>query len=206
MMARVKVMAAAGLIVAVMAMLISGSASAATPGSASLSVSMNVGVRAVTISPTSLVLCDPQTPLTFPSGNCTSPFITVTNGAAGGHIDVNGANALPNDGSGNGWQLCNRGQPSTCGNPAGSSFEPGQDQYSLSTAGSINTGEFGFASMSNTPQCDTAFDVVPNNNGSLGCAASAGMSSTEFLFVVGPAASSDQSPIFSTTVTWTAVP
>jgi hypothetical protein len=187
----------AALTVAAGALVIDNTAGAATP-SGTVTETINVGVRSLTISPTSVTMCTPQSPLTFPNGFCQSPNITITNGAAGGHVEVNGASALPNDGSGNGWALCG-GTGLTCSNGVAPNVVPGADQYEEGT-GNTGGGLSG-PDLTSTPACDTSFD-----SGGTGCVSTPGQVSTEFVGITGPSSSSDQSPMFSTTVSWTAAP
>jgi hypothetical protein len=161
-------------------------------------------VRSITVSPGTVTYTNctggnsTATQLGFPNGTCTvaSPAITVTNGPAPGHIDVNGANATPADG-GTHWALCgpNAGEPACAAPPD----IPGADQFSEDTISPSGTGVI----LTTTPSCDGAFN---STNAADNCAASAGHSTGEGLFVRGPSSSTDTSANFSTTVTWTAVP
>jgi hypothetical protein len=74
------------------------------------------------------------------------------------HVDVNGANALPADGSGNGWTLCINGFD--CGHPPTEFVPPAQDQYAefpQSQLGNLlATGPY----LTTTPQCDVSFSLA----------------------------------------------
>jgi hypothetical protein len=195
-------MAVAGLACAPLFAPAVGAALAATP-SATLTESVNVGVRALTVSPDSVGICSPQQPLTLPNGTCADPVVTVTNGPVAGHIDVNGADAVPAD-QGNNWVLCGvdvgcTGPPFDPTNPKSSPL-PGADQY-LESARQPFNGSYYVGPLGHSPSCDTSW-----NPPTFSCAASAGQSANEFLAVIGPTTSSDQSPTFTTSVTWTAAP
>jgi hypothetical protein len=178
------------------AMFVPGAAVASIggPGTVSsgnvLTETIDVGVRSVSISPTEITICS-QAPLTFPNGICRADGITVTNGQVGGHIDVNGGDAVPSD-AGTGWTLCTAIVGGTC---TGSSSEPGQDEYSQYTTATTGAGP----AMTISPQCDTAFDGTD-------CSAGPGQTKTEDIVLTGPSAVTDTSSTFTTSVTWTAVP
>jgi hypothetical protein len=184
-------------------------ASAPAAGTANLNMAIDVAVRSLTVSPGSINECD--SPLTFPNDLCPhlenlAAQITITNGGAGGHVDVNGTNAVPSDGSGNDWLLCQAIGPVGC---AGGGL-PGADQFSQQTCGTFSSGPVSGSSCSTYvtagPECDTAFEWSATSGSVAGCASTAGQTATEFLDLRGPSSSSDQSPVFTTTVTWTAVP
>ena len=182
-----------------------GGAVAATSG-ASVTETINVGLRSLTVSPTSAALCTPASPLTLPNGNCVSPTITITEGPAGGHVDVNGADATPVQVLGNSWVLCSpaAGSPLCLGasNLTIGGTNPGTDQYYEQTA--PNTGpSFGNVGtvLSNTPACDLAFDSAHGD-----CVANPAQSATEVIGLIGPTSSNDQSTSFTSSVTWTAAP
>jgi hypothetical protein len=123
----------------------------------------------------------------FPNGQCTTASYTVaSSGNVTEAIDVNGGAAVPSDGGATGpsWALCF----AACANGP----VPGVDQYN-----NLTNGPGGEAALTTTPQCDTAFTS---------CATAApGASVSETLIVRGPSSSTDTSPSFSTTVTYTAV-
>lgn len=196
------------LIVSVCAGLaLAGATAGVALGSSSGTVSdtINVAVRSLTVSPTSVSMCTPSSPLTFPNGQCSSPNITVANGQAGGdHIQVQGTNAVPSDVVDHGqsppdWALC-------FGAGCGTSGHPGGDQYSqqTETTSILQTlnQTFGVA-LSTTPTCDFGFGGDQTNENCLGAA---GESVGETLLLTGPTSSTDQSPTFSSAVTWTAAP
>jgi hypothetical protein len=175
-------------------------ASADTSGSATATV--NTAVRSLTVSPstTTFDACfnsaglNTGGTLAFPNGECIATIapITITNGAAPAHIDVQGSNtAVPSD-NGTPWTLCNVNVSSI---PCSGNHLPGQDQFTESTDGI--TGGTG---LSTSPQCDTAFTAAGT------CIAAAGEASTERLRFRGPTTSTDNSPRWTTVWTWTAVP
>jgi hypothetical protein len=184
-------LALAGLAALAVAAVPVGSALAATSGS--VSETITVAVRSVTVSPSSASLCSSASPLTFPNGRCQTSNITITNGSAAGHIDVNGADAIPAD-SGTHWTLCAGTVAPTCSGGGNA----GQDQYRENTFNNSNTSIR--PDLTNTPQCDTSF--APGS----ACAAAAGQSTKEFIAMTGPSASTDTSSTFTSSVTWTAVP
>jgi hypothetical protein len=178
--------------------LAAGVATAASPN-ASVSETINVAVRTLTVSPSFVSLCSAANPLTFPDRICLSQTVTITNGGAGGHVDITGANAIPSDG-GNGWRLCGGAPTAACTGPNGL---PGQDEYGVATqtTAPVNIGP---ASVTGAPGCDVEFDELADFI--LGCASAPGQTSAEQLVLQGPSSSTDQSPTFTTSVTWTAVP
>jgi hypothetical protein len=103
---------AAGSAGAAAAALPAGTALADTSGS--VKVTINVAVRSVSLSPTATDQCSGGAPLTFPNGRCNSTTITVTNGSAAGHIDVQGADAIPQDLATH-WTLCGGTGPACTG-------------------------------------------------------------------------------------------
>jgi YVTN family beta-propeller protein len=178
---------------------------AITVGSAPFGIAITpaaaLAVRSVTVSPSSNVFDSCATPagattgtaLTFPNGACSTTGanrVSVTNGAAPGHVAVAGSAATPVDG-GTPWTLCGGAGAPVCGN----GVDPGPDQY-------LERGVNGTAAivLTSQPQCDTAF------SGSGTCAAGAGQSALETLQLEGPSASTDNSGTFTTVWTWTAVP
>ncbi len=157
---------------------------------------INIAVRSINVSPstTSFNACADNlshatgSVLSFPNGNCgTIPGVTITNGTAPGHIDVQGANAIPSD-SGTPWTLCGGGGSSCTG---GTSTTPGTNQFLEQATG-------GGPILTTSAQCDTGF--------SSGCAATSSQATTEILALFGPSASTDTSTAFTTVWTWTAVP
>lgn len=192
-------LAPAGALLAVTAVLLFSMAEPAqadTSGSSTATV--NVATRSVTVSPSTLTLdyCfdsaqnSTGTYLAYPNGDCsTSAKVTVSNGNAPGHIDVNGADAIPSD-NGTHWTLCG-GSGTGCGNAG----FPGQDQFGEQGHSPAGNSPF----LTTTPQCDTSF--------SASCTASSGQSNSSItLELIGPMASSDGSTSFSTVWTWTAAP
>jgi hypothetical protein len=173
-------------------------------------------VRSITVSPSTVTYgnCDfnpGQANLTFPNGECSTTVspgvgqaagITITNGTATGHIDVQTSNFVPSD-SGTSWTPCvSDSSVSTapkCTGPAGSgTFRyPGVNEFASSTndVGLTTGGPY----LGTSPACDTQFDAGD-------CAAAANASTTEALEMTGPSSSTDSSLSFTQTVTWTAVP
>lgn len=134
--------------------------------------------------------------LGFPNGGCDITPVTVTNTstASTAHIDVNGANAAPSDG-GTQWVLV--------APPVGS--VPGKDQYSESTLPAPGTcGVFCSDNMAlgNSPICDQVFHPAATD----ACAATPGQVGSERVSMRGPSSSTDSSPTFTTSITWTAGP
>ena len=155
-------------------------------------------VRSVTVSPAVVTYGDCsgayRRALSFPNGRCVSAGVQVRNGAAPARIEVAGAAAVPADG-GRRWTLCGGAGAPACSGP---SEAPGSDQYSERTAGQERApGAAGDTLLSDAPECDLAF-------GSAGCRARPGQIASERLALTGPAASSDRSTTFTTTVIWAA--
>lgn len=180
-------------------------AAASTSGSSTGTVNVTPpAVRSITVSPSSFTFgaChdNANNPtgsyLSFPNGYCyidnSGTGITITNGTASSHIDIQGADAIPSD-AGTHWTLCTAGT-TAC---TGSGGEPGQDQFAERSDISGQESPWLTASA----QCDSAFDA-PNTS----CAATAGQAATETLTLVGPSGSTDPSTTFTTVWTWTAVP
>jgi hypothetical protein len=127
--------------------------------------------------------------LSFPNGVCRLT-VTVTNGAAAGHIQVRGGVATTND-PGAIWVLCGGSGGPDCTGYGGS---PGRDEYQQWTSGPGGTGP----RLSPRPQCDKAFSAQ--------CRAGPAQASTETLFLRGPESSSKAGATYSTNLVWTAVP
>lgn len=191
------------LITAVAATVAIGTGPASAASSGSVTETIHLGILSVTLSTGSVDMCSTSAPLTFPNGTCTSPPLTITNGTAPAAIDVQGANAYPASATADpgtsppDWTLCDAS--SACTGPAGNFFtNPGQDQYSESTIPATGANASTIA-LTNSAQCDTAF--ATNS-----CAASPNEQSVgEAVFLRGPAASTDPSSAFISSVTWTAV-
>jgi hypothetical protein len=58
--------------------------------------------------------------------------------------------------------------------------------------------------LTNTAQCDTVFGGV--NGAGANCSSTSGQAVTERVDLTGPGSSTDQSPTFTSAVTWMAVP
>jgi hypothetical protein len=182
---------------AVASLLASSARASATP-SASVQETINVAVRSLTVSPSSVSVCSTQSPLTFPNGSCSTPTITITNGAAGGHIDIAGTNAVPSDQTGTSWALCV--ELTSC---TGSNGYPGADQYREYNLVNPGAGTaYQGLDLTTAGACDEVFDEPSG----FACSSSPGQTATEFVNLMGPASSTDQSPTFSASITWTAVP
>jgi hypothetical protein len=197
------------------------SADTSGPVSANLSVTSTTGtppppVRSITVSPSTVSYgnCDfnpGQNNLTFPNGECSTtvapgpglqPGITITNGAAAGHVDVQTSDFVPSD-NGTPWTPCvSDSSVSTapkCTGPAGSgSFKyPGVNEFAAATNDvALSTGG---PYLGTTAECDTQFDAGD-------CVAAANASTIEALEITGPSSASDSSLNYTETVTWTAVP
>jgi hypothetical protein len=196
--------AVAGVVALVPVAAVTLPAGAATSGSSSATLTLTPPpVRSVTVTPATATFANCSGPnanlLAFPNGTCSvgtfvagpvTGGITVTNGAAAGHIYVNGANAVPAD-AGTPWTLT-------------SAIAPGTDSYLEETgaySNSINAPVHQV--LTNTAACDVAFTPAFAVGG--GCAATAGQVGNEQLAITGPSTSSDSGP-FTITTTWTAVP
>src|SRR4029077_15895844 len=115
-------------VAAVGALMLGGAPAVLASTGGSPTVTITVAVRSITVSPStatfntcSLSGTSTGSTLEFPNGLCTTgtSYITITNGAAAGHVDVNGADAIPAD-NGTHWTLCGSGS---------SSCLPGTDQF-----------------------------------------------------------------------------
>jgi len=156
-----------------------------------------------------------QATVEIPSGMCESQNgevgdeITVINGQASADILVEGTEFDPSDGA-TPWVLC---VPDVTGMPPGPMCEgsgsdfPGADQARLQLTdaprGYFDIGNI--TTVSDTPSCDLAFDQFVRGQPG-GCAASSGQSQYETPLFRAPTSSTDQSPVFSNTITWIAAP
>jgi hypothetical protein len=176
------------------------------------SVTVGAGaVRSVSVSPSSFDYshCEAagtgtvSATMTFPDAQCISaqPAVTITNGAAPATIDVQTSSFLPSDDLSFPWNICAEtaglasalGLPACSGATGGAGTLPGVDQASVTSAGA------GQVTVGTTPTCDTAFDNS--------CSATGGQAGeSETIAVTGPSASTDESPAFANTLTWTAAP
>jgi hypothetical protein len=187
---------------------------AASTGSSTATINVMTAVYSVTVSPAAFSFgnCSGGTStsssLGFPDGHCGygssagSTFatgVTITNTGAAGHINVNGANAVPSD-AGTPWTLCSEGG-GTCTNLVGGLYYPGANQFSVETLSDDSSGN-AYIVLSNSPACDQAFDAGPAG----GCSAASGASQIEGQILSGPESSTDTSSTFTTTLTWTAGP
>ncbi len=195
-------------------------AAAGTAGS--VTATIPIAILSLTVSPSTVIYDNCQGgnstahALGFPNGDCNTAgregvlplptglpparaFIIITNSGAGGHIQVQGSDAVP-QGGGPHWTLCS--QIRTCSGPGitARAKNPGADQFNEITRAEP-TGSPG-PELANTPQCDGAF------KGGFGrdCGrALAGEAAAESLQVIGPASSTSPATSFTTTVTWTVV-
>jgi hypothetical protein len=191
---RVSASLLAALFIGPLGVFLWASSAEASP-SGTVQETINVAVRSLTVSPGSVGMCSSTSPLTSPNGLCQSPTVTITNGQAAGNIDVSGANAVPSDESGNDWTLYS----SLSGPPGVNQYEEGTYSVDYPVYAPGSTVPAPGALLTTTPQCDLA---ISNES----CYAQAGQASHEYVELEGPSSSSDQSPIFSTSVTWTAAP
>jgi hypothetical protein len=177
---------------------------ASTSGASTATV--NIAVRSITVSPASFTFdsCGEDgtttstgSVLVIPGGTCGSTSaITVTNGSAPGHVDVQGVDAIPAD-AGTHWTLCSAtvdcsGPSLGCG---GCGNYPGADQFTERDQVGANNGP----DLTTSAQCDTVF--APSS-----CAASSSQAVVERVSLWGPNSSTDGSTSFTTVWTWTAVP
>jgi len=194
---RLRLLSAGAAVAAVLVGSALSASAVAASDTGSVSETISVGVRSLTVSPGSISECTAGAPMTFPNGACISAGVSITNGAAGGHVDINGANAEPADG-GYPWTLCGPGLTATC---SGSGGLPGQDQYRQQTLGASSVAGPYFG---NAPICDTAFDGTVS--GTADCTSTPGQVGNETVEVWGPSSSTDQSSTFTSSITWTAAP
>lgn len=163
--------------------------------SATGTVQISAEIRSVTVEPEAFEFpwcwsaTDRETEgLTFPNGRCQSTPLVVTNGDAPAHVFVH---ASPFEGSEGGptWAIVS------------ASSLPGEDEATIEL---FTQGEDG-GSASDVNGCDANWTPTNTEPGER-CAAEPGQSLEEFVHVTGPSASTNASPSFSTTITWTAMP
>jgi hypothetical protein len=153
----------------------------------SITVSPNVGTFATCWDPVAQQLI---ATLTIPDGHCLfgtptqQEFVSVTNGATPGHININGNPAQASDG-GKPWAL---------------GATPGADVFTETSHNTVDGVDD--LSLSTTPACDQTFS--PDMPGL--CAATANETNDEFLRIDAPSVSTDSSATFTIVTTWTAVP
>lgn len=187
---------------------------ASAQGSVTGTIYTQTTTYSLTVSPSTVSLCSADSPLTYPSGQCsygddtTTPVadgITITNTGAAGDIDISGSNAVPSDG-GTPWTLCDPTTSGSCSGPSrpgiGGSKNPGQDQYAVEVLATLPSATF-YEYLSESAQCDGDFAAT---EAAASCAAGPGASQEEALMLVGPSASTDTSSTFTTTITWTVGP
>jgi hypothetical protein len=165
----------------------------AAAASGSVATTVNIAMVSLTVSPGAVTLAQcsggnsTPTRLGFPNATCTGGTVTVTNSGAGSHISMQGGNAIPSD-NGTPWSLICPASTPQCATWS----TPGADQFGLELIFPIGGGEF----VLPTPQPDVMFGT--------GGAATSGQSVPEPVDLWGPASSTDPSPSFTTTITWTA--
>jgi hypothetical protein len=205
---------------------IGGTATAQTSGGANGTVAYTTPVRSITVSaanPLPLNNCwasaadwnaatdgaaAPGSSLlsTGSNGYCTSGLnqssVTITNGSAAGHVNVQGTNASAASGTGS-WSLV--------------ATAPAVDQFGLETLGLI-PNETGFAHASQvtasqvttSPTCDSAINgpgISPTGTQSADyCAVTSNQIAHEDLGLLGPTSSTGSATAYNFTLTWTAVP
>jgi hypothetical protein len=128
--------------------------------------------------------------LGFPNGRCTAGPITIQNGGVTAFVSAFGTGAVPSDG-GTPWLLCDGLQVDCTGNDPST---PGQNEFLESTSNVTDPNAQEFPIPAQVAGCDFAF----------GCQVPPGFSATELLHITGPAATTDPSPQFTSTITWTA--
>ncbi len=152
----------------------------------------------------------PTAGLPLPDGFCNNSDdpVQVTNGLVPDQIQISATDFVPSDGTGAPWTLCENvgsapGLPACTGSIAAlngslqaipatlGSDVPGLDEASLQVQG---------WAVGIDPSLDKALDTTTNQD------APTGASVTEDMTLEGPYTSSDSSPSFSNTVTWTALP
>jgi hypothetical protein len=186
---------------------------AASSGSSTATINVAPSVLSVSVSPTTVTFAkcaggtSTSADLGFPDGECnvgTLPDdgqsvggVDVTNTGEASQIDVNGSNATPSD-NGTPWTLCSN--IGNCSNGA----NPGANQFSIQSLGWYGSIGNSVMSLTNTPSCDSAFSNGGTSDDS--CSATTGASEDEQLLLTGPQSSTDTSSVFTTTLTWTAVP
>jgi hypothetical protein len=181
---------------------LSDQASAATSGGLTATIPIAPPpVKSVTVSATSETFgsCTgtSTTALSFPNGHCNTPSVTVSNdGPTAEQIYVQGSDAVPADG-GTHWTLCSVQGSAAPPCPGGTSGAPGVNQF-FGATGSVTSA----TPLALSAQCDVGFQ--PSQGGT--CNASPGqVGAAESLLMEGPSQTSDTSPTFTTTITWTAV-
>ena len=160
-----------------------------------------------------------QATVEIPNGICQGPYpnnasepITIVNGAASADILVEATEFDPSDGS-TPWTLCVPDGPGTppgplCDASGGGGYFPGTDQAWLQLTNAPG-GYWDYhgdqTTVSTTPSCDEAFDLFVLGQAGA-CVAAGGQTQEETPFFRAPQSSTDQSPVFSNTITWIAAP
>jgi len=179
---------------------------------ASSTGSVSVLVRSVTVSPSTFTYQDCKyhdnkptgtvAGLVIPDGFCTTAgnVLNVTNGPVASHLEAASTGFTPSDG-GTPWSLCTpvaRADLPACTGPLfGTGHQlptPGTDQAQVELSSAISPNGI---DLSSTPQC--------YGRGAT-CMETPGRVDQETAILVGPNSSTDQSPTFSNTLTWTVVP
>jgi hypothetical protein len=183
-----------GLALALMvsaAIVLPNGADAGTTGTVTATVP--VLVRSITVSTGAFDLgsCtlagQPTSGLAFPSGHCTSPFVQVTAGQTAEHVLIQTTRAWPADDTGPN----DRTHPQWA--PLGGTSPPATavDQFVLSDV---------------TAKENVGLSPVADLNFGANGAAVAGAARRERFVLIGPQASTDNSPTFTFQITWTASP
>ncbi|HVN51520.1 MAG TPA: hypothetical protein VMT43_08815 [Acidimicrobiales bacterium] len=156
---------------------------------------LTVAVRSVTVSPSSFTITcgGGGGALLFPNDHCTSPTLTVTNGAANALIDVSVSNFAPND-QGKAWVPCGAFGGTACTSgisniDAPGRVDPGPDQFTVSSGNQI-----GYDGSLRGDIATGFVSVAP------------GHSWIEGFELYGPQSSTDQSLKWKLRITWWALP
>ena len=132
--------------------------------------------------------------LQFPNDQCVVGTFTITNGPAADHISLAVSKFTPLD-AGVGWSACG---PSVrpCRGPTSNGFtRPGANQFAWQS----NWGQY-FGSHASCDHHSSPLDLTT-------CPVTApGEVESDQYTMWGPSSSSDQSPSFSITLSWTALP
>jgi len=150
--------------------------------------------------------------LGFPNGECRQSVpVQVTNSGEDSNIFVETSPMVPSDASSS-WQPCAMpgdvpsgpvlcdGPTATDGDFAGQPL-PGADQFHQDVGYDDGSGTIQWAPVSSLPGCDRVFDLAGQ-----GCQASPGQETAQYLRIVGPSSTTDESTTWSNTVTWVAMP
>ena len=152
--------------------------------------------------------------LGFPNGECQDTLpVHVTNVGAASDIFVEATSMLPGDASTSPWQLCAMdtdlpSSPVACDGPTATDGEfagrqlPGADQFHQDIGAQDQSGTTQWAPVSSLPGCDATFSLLNDQ----GCWAYPGQETDQYLRVMGPSSTTDESTSWSNTITWVAMP